>query len=69
MAQAAQGGGGVTVPGGVKEPCGCGAEGHGPVDVVAMVWWLDWMMSVVFSNLYDSMITGNRCSETGWTSI
>ena len=33
MAQAAQGGGGVTVPGGVAEPCGCGTEdvasGHG----------------------------------------
>ena len=29
MAQAAQGGGGVTVPGGVQEPCGCGTEGHG----------------------------------------
>ena len=33
MAQAAQGGGGVTVHGGVPEPCGCGTEdtvsGHG----------------------------------------
>ena len=33
MAQAAQGGGAVTVPGGVPEPCGCGTEdmvgGHG----------------------------------------
>ena len=33
MAQAAQGGGGVTDPGGVSEPCGCGTEdvvrGHG----------------------------------------
>jgi len=33
VAQAAQGGGGVTVPGGVPEPCGCGTEdvvsGHG----------------------------------------
>ena len=33
VAQAAQGGGGVTVPGGVQEPCGCGTEdkvsGHG----------------------------------------
>ena len=31
--QAAQGGGGVTIPGGVPEPCGCGTEdvisGHG----------------------------------------
>ena len=33
MAQAAQGGGGVTIPGGVPELCGCGTEecgyGHG----------------------------------------
>lgn len=26
MAQAARGGGGVAVPGGVPEPCGCGTE-------------------------------------------
>jgi len=29
VAQAAQGGGAVTVPGGVPEPCGCGTEGCG----------------------------------------
>ena len=29
VAQVAQGGGGVTVPGGVQEPCGCGTEGQG----------------------------------------
>ena len=29
MAQAAQGGGAVTIPGGVPEPCGCGTEGRG----------------------------------------
>ena len=33
VAQAAQGGGAVTIPGGVPEPCGCGTEdvvsGHG----------------------------------------
>ena len=28
MTQAAQGSGGVTVPGGVQEMCGCGTEGH-----------------------------------------
>ena len=33
-AQAAQGGGGVTVPGGVEEPCGCGTEGCGQ-----WAWW------------------------------
>jgi len=26
---AAQGGGGVTIPGGAQEPCGCGTEGRG----------------------------------------
>jgi len=29
VAQAAQGGGAVTVPEGVPEPCGCGTEGRG----------------------------------------
>jgi len=29
LAQAAQGGGGVTVPGGVQEMCVCGTEGCG----------------------------------------
>ena len=29
VAQAAQGGGGFTIPGGVPGPCGCGTEGHG----------------------------------------
>ena len=28
MAQAAQGAGGVTFPGGVQKPCGCGTEGR-----------------------------------------
>jgi len=36
VAQAAQGGGGVTIPGGVPEPCGWGTEGHGQCS-----WWLD----------------------------
>jgi len=27
--QAAQGGGGVPIPGGVQKPCGCGTLGHG----------------------------------------
>ena len=39
VAQAAQGGGAVTVPGGVPEPCGCGTEdvvsGHGGDGLVA----------------------------------
>ena len=36
MAQAAQGGGGVTIPGGVEEMCGCGTEGHHLVGMVGM---------------------------------
>ena len=31
MAQAAHGGGGVTIPGGVQEPCGCGHGADGLV--------------------------------------
>ena len=31
VAQAAQGGGAVTVHGGVQDPCGCGTEGRGLV--------------------------------------
>ncbi len=34
VAQAAQGGGGVTVPGGVQEPWRCGTEGRGQ-----WAWW------------------------------
>jgi len=38
VAQAAQGGGGVTIPGGVEEPHGRGTEGHGQ-------WaWCDGLM-------------------------
>jgi len=53
---AAQGSGGVTVPGGVQETCRCGTEGHG---LVGMVGWIDswtsWSQEV-FSNLHVSMI-------------
>ena len=53
-AQAVQGGGGVTVPGGVQELCevalrdvvsGHGGDGFG----------LDWMILEAFSNLNDSL--------------
>ena len=53
---AAQGGGGVTIPGGVPEPWGCGTEGCGQ-----WVWWgglgLDLVILEVFSNLNGSMIS------------
>jgi len=38
LAQAAQGGGGVTIPGGVQEMWRCGTEGRG---LVGMVGWTD----------------------------
>ena len=36
LEQAAQGSGGVTVPGGVQETCRCGTEGCGLVNMVGM---------------------------------
>ena len=55
LAQAAQGGGGVTVPGGVQELWRCGTEERGQ-----WAWWdgleLDFGILEVFSNLNDSMI-------------
>jgi len=33
---AAQGGGGVTIPGGFQEKDGCGTEGHGLVGVMVL---------------------------------
>ena len=54
--QASQGGGGVTICGGVQETCRCGTEGRGLVGMVEMAWWLDWMSLEVFSNLNDSTI-------------
>ena len=55
LAQAAQGGGRVTIPGGVPEPWRCGTEGHGQ-----WVWWdglgLDLGTLEIISNLSDSMI-------------
>ena len=55
MAQVAQGGGGVTVHGGVQELCGCGTEGRGQwygADGVTA----GLVILMVFSNLNDSMI-------------
>ena len=55
LAEAAQGGGEVTIPGGVPEPWRCGTEGCGQ--------WARWgglMLDLgileVFSNLNDFMI-------------
>jgi len=34
--QVAQGGGGVTIPGGVQKTCGCGTWGHGLAGMVGL---------------------------------
>lgn len=44
----AQGGGGVTVPGGVEETWRCGAEGHHLVGMVVVGEQLDLMILEVF---------------------
>jgi len=51
------GNGGVIVPGGVQKDCRCGTLGHGLAGMVVLGWWLDLMISEVFSNLwfYDSL--------------
>ena len=46
--QAAQGGGGVTIPAGVQEPRGCGTEGHGQ-----WAWW-GWVGLGDLRNLFQS---------------
>ena len=48
LAQAAQGGAGVTVPGGVQEMWRCGTEGCGLVGMVEMRQCLDQMILEVF---------------------
>jgi len=55
---AAQGGGGLTVPGGVQNPCGRGTEGRGQQAVLVVGGWLDWMSSEIYSNLNYFMIWG-----------
>jgi len=56
LEQAAQGSGGVTIPGGVQKTCKFGTSGHGFVGMVVLGGWLDLMIQEVFSNLNDSMI-------------
>ena len=57
LERAAQGGGRVTIAGGVQELWRRGTEGHGQ-----WAWWdtlgLEWMILEVFCNLYGSM----RCA-------
>ena len=54
LAQTAQGGGGVSLPGDVQELWRCGTEGCGLAGMVGMDWWLNLMILVVFCNLYES---------------
>jgi len=56
LEQAAQGSGGVTVPGDVQKMCRYGTSGHGLAGMVVLGGWLDLMMLEVFSNLNDSRI-------------
>ena len=60
--QAAQGSGGVPIPGGVQKPCGCGTWGHGLASMVVLGCRLHLMILEVFSNLSDSIILSNGCS-------
>lgn len=55
VTQAAQGGGRVTVPGGVQEPRRCGTEGRGCGAVLVTEGLLDWMTLVVPSSLNDAV--------------
>ena len=49
LTQAAQGGGGVAVSGGVQEPWRCGTEGYGQWATLVVGGWLDWVILEVFS--------------------
>jgi len=53
--QAAQGSGGVPIPGGVQKPCGCGTWGQGLAGMGVLGWRLELMILEVFSNLHDPM--------------
>ena len=54
--QAAQGGGGVTIPGGIQKMCRCGTSGHGLAGTGVLGWRLDLIILEVFSNINISMI-------------
>ena len=56
MEQAAQRGGGVTVPGGIQEMFRAVLRNMVYWKILMIGNWLDWMIMEVFSNLGDSMI-------------
>jgi len=70
LEQAAQGSGGITIPGGVQKMCRSGSSGHGWAGMVVLGWRLDLMILEVFSNLNDSMIlqlhTVTTDPPSGW---
>ena len=62
LEQAAQGAGGVTVSGGVREMVRCCTKGHGLSGGILVVGeHLDEVILEVFSNLGDSMIPRADC--------
>jgi len=64
--QAAQGSGGVPIPGGVQKTCGWGTSRHGLAGIVVLGWRLTLMILEVFSNLNDSVILWFcECSKLG----
>lgn len=79
LAQPAQGGGKVTVPGGVQETWRCGTEGHGQWAILVLGGWLDWVIIETVSGLYDSMnlpvgglhtgVAPGKCSVGPWRAL
>ena len=61
MAEAAQGGGGLTIPGGAQGRSEYGNEEAWLAGMMGMGWWLDEMILVVFSNFNSSMILLYSC--------
>lgn len=64
--QAAEGSGGVTASGSVRETWRCGAEGQVLVGMMVMDWRLELMVLEVFSNINNSMILWSKL-ETSLT--
>ena len=61
LEQAAQGSGGVTIPGGVQITCRCGTSGHGLAGLVVLGSRFELMILEAFSNLNDSVIHLTMC--------
>jgi len=57
LEQAAQGSGGIPIPGSVQKMCRYGSSGHSLAGMVVMGWRLDLVSLEVFSNLRDSVMS------------